>query len=358
MKPMPPSSLTRRQAGVSLTEIMVAMAIGLALLAVLSSLFLGNARTQSEVEAANRKIENGRYAMHLLTEDLRHAGFYGELNPVALPPATTVPAPCLAGVASLREALRLHIQGYDGDSALPALGCLSDIRAGTDILVVRHASVTVTPDSALAAGMPYFQASLCNGPDELGSADPVDFYAIDTNAAGLDRTRRDCSTAAAKRRYLTHIYFVANNNEDGDGIPTLKRAELGSDGASPAFSIVPLVDGIENMQLEYGVYDDTMSAPKDYTADVGRYAADILGCVDQACVAQAWEKVTAVRLHLLARNIAPSAGYSDDKTYRLGQKYDGTDRTVGNFSASDAAFKRHVFQTTIVLTNPAGRYAP
>ena len=337
---------------------MVAITLGLMILAGLTTLFVNNVRTQNEIEAANRKIENGRYAMQLMSEDLRHAGFYGEFNPLVLASPASLPDPCLTTVTDLKNALRLHVQGYDNESVIPALSCLTDVRAGTDILVVRHTS-TCAADSAnceaTAAGIPYFQASLCNDPTQLGSPDTRDFYALDSDGTKLNRTRRDCSTPAAKRRYRTHIYFIANNNVGTDGIPTLKRAELGSNGASTVFTIVPLVDGIENMQVEYGIYDTALDAPKDYTSDVSRYAVDVKTCATPECVVQTWENVVSVKLHLLARNLAPTPGHSDDKSYQLGANYNGTANALDE--PADA-YKRQVFQSTIVLTNPAGRYVP
>ena len=72
-------------------------------------------------------------------------------------------------------------------------------------------------------------------------------------------------------QYRTHIYFVANNDKAGDGIPTLKRAELGV----AAFSIVPLVEGVENLQIEYGLDTSvpTAGTPAVYKADTDNYNA-------------------------------------------------------------------------------------
>src|SRR3546814_6299080 len=81
------------------------------------------------------------------------------------------------------------------------------------------------------------------------SSDVCSSDLLDTTATNLNRTKRDCSTAASKRRFLVHIYFLANNDKPGDGIHTLKRAELGAAG----FTIVPLVEGIDALQFEFGI---------------------------------------------------------------------------------------------------------
>src|SRR3546814_6579575 len=64
-----------------------------------------------------------------------------------------------------------------------------------------------------------------------------------------------------------HIYFLANNDKPGDGIHTLKRAELGAAG----FTIVPLVEGIDALQFEFGIDTNGDGNPDAYTADPDSY---------------------------------------------------------------------------------------
>ena len=81
--------------------------------------------------------------------------------------------------------------------------------------------------------------------------------------------RRTAPPRPSSYQFRTHIYFIANNDKPGDGIPTLKRAELGPG----AFTIVPLVEGVENLQLEYGLDTavPTTGTPAVYTADPNTY---------------------------------------------------------------------------------------
>jgi type IV pilus assembly protein PilW len=347
----------RRQHGFTLAEMMVAVAIGLLLLAAMSSLFMNNSRAQSEIEKANRQIENGRYAIQLVGGDLRNAGFWGELDPNDVAAPTDVPNPCSTALADLRLSLQVHVQGYDNVSAT-VLSCLSDVKAGTDILVVRHAATCVAgvgTCDALSAGGPYFQASLCNNASELMSASSTDFYRLDVTSAAMDRHQRNCTTVAGSgtlasiRRFEQFIYFVANNNTSGDGRPTLKRAEITSSGSTISHTIVPLVEGVENIQLEYGL--DTNN---NGVADVFSTApATHSGCAGTGvCAVTNWSNVVSVRLNMLARNLETSAGYSESKIYTLGNNSDGSANTV---TAGSDGYKRHVFQSLVGLPNPAGR---
>ena len=340
--------------GFTLVEVMVAMALGLLVLSALCGVFYKSSQSRHEAERAGRQIENGHYAMEMVANDLRHAGYFAEFNPDVVATPVTKPDPCLTTNASLKQALPLHVQGYDVPTGGSIPTCLSDVRAGTDIVVVRRASNCVrgaTDCEGTVAGTPYFQASLCGSGTELASTNSADWYALDTAAASLIKHQRDCTATAEIHRYRTYIYFVANNNASGDGMPTLKRAELGSDGAGgTAFAIVPLVEGVENLQIEDGIDSDNDGAPNAFTADPDNYS-----CSGAACVTN-WRNVMAARVYLLVRNTEASAGYTDTKVFTLGHKADGTDNVFppsGNGYGDH--YKRHVYQAEVRMNNAVGR---
>jgi type IV pilus assembly protein PilW len=323
----------RRQQGTSLIEIMIAVTIGLIILAGTTTLFVRNSRTHDEIRRANQQIENGRYAASLLADDFRNAGYLAEFDPMPMP-TPSAPDACATDLASLAAAMPMPVQGFNNAASIPS--CLSDVKSGTDIVAIRRASTCAVGEAgcdAAVAGAVYLQASGCNSATELGSGNVATYYALDTASANLNRTRVDCTTKAPIHQYRVHIYFVANNNVAGDGVPTLKRAELGANG----FSIVPLVEGIENLQLEYGV--DTISAPTgmpaSYLSDAGSDAG--------------WRNVVAAKIHVLSRAATPSMGYTDTKTYTVGPEVSYTP------SGAAATYKRHVYETTARVYNTAQR---
>jgi type IV pilus assembly protein PilW len=345
-------AIVRRPSGYTLIELMVSITIGLIILAALVSLFAGNSRERGEIERANQQTENGRYALQVLTDDLRDAGYLASYNPgtVAGPnPQLVVPAtlpdPCATDVPTLTSALGLAVQGYDNGNNAPA--CLpADLRAGTDILVVRRASTCAVGTAGCdpqVAGDVYLQASGCATEIAAGT-----YYSVGSNIGALNLHQKDCATAALLYQFRTHIYFIANDDKPGDAIPTLKRAELGPG----AFNVVPLVEGVENLQLEYGLDTSvpTTGTPAVYTADPNSYN----GCAPATCVSY-WRNAVAVKINVLTRNLTVTPGYTDTKTYTLGLTAAGAANVVGPFNDG---YKRHGYSSVARLYNPADRNSP
>lgn len=353
--------MRRAQRGLSLIELMIAITIGLGLLAALTTVFVNSSRSQAELARASQQIENGRFAIQTLQEDVWHAGFYGRHIAYTTTAPTSLPDPCSTnvdtGVASptpLQNALVFAIQGYNDPASVPtALTCLSaaDFVANNDILIVRRAESRATALASLAANTVYLQSvAEAYNPLTLQVMRPV--IARGSPATPFNQTSSTTGEAGEIRRFHVHIYFIAPcsapaggganctgaNDDGGRPIPTLKRLELGPTGG---FQIVPLVEGIERFQVEYGIDTPLTGMPSG-----APYAGD--GMPDAYTAnptAAEFSQVVAVRLYLLARATEPSAGYTDSKTYDLG--------VHGTVAPADQ-YKRHLFTTVVRLQNVAG----
>ncbi len=341
--PLPFPFPTRRTGGFSLVELMVSMAIGLVLLLGMTGMFVNNSKNQAELDKSNRQTESGRYSIQLLTDDIFNAGYYAEFDPTPLTEPASMPPLCDVSVTSLRAALVAPVQGLD-DSASDA-SCLTDAKTDSDVLVVRRVETCIAGEGNCApasSGGAFFQASLCMNANELGSGDATKHFALDSTVADLNRHKRDCTEGAAGtpadiRRYVTHMYYVANNHNAGDGIPTLMRATLGG-ATALGFTIEPIAEGIESLQVEYGVDGDGNGAPDVYTT-APTAVADM-------------RAVVAVKLHLLSRNTEKSRFHIDENTYKLGLDSMGEPKVP---TITDKNYKRNVFSTTVIVANTAGR---
>lgn len=332
--------MNSKQQGLSLVELMIAIVLGMVVLLAVTAIFSSTSRGRSEMEKSNRQTENGRYAIQLLNDNARLAGYLGEFDPTPLSLPAAMPDPCATALADLIDALPLHVQGYDDGVGAP--GCIADLKDKTDILVVRRASSCVAgapgcPD--FAAGAPHFQAAQCtpaSGGTELAyiantNTDYATHYFTLSDAAAdfTAKHKVDCIDLADVYRYHVHIYYVANNYEAGDGIPTLKRMELGAGG----FTVMPLVEGIEDLQIEYDI--DTVG--NDGIPDISKTSPD--------SVAE-WNSVMSARIHLLVRNTEKTPGHKDTRSYALADKV---------IASPGDEYKRHVFGTSVRFANPAWR---
>jgi type IV pilus assembly protein PilW len=345
--------------GMSLVELMIAITLGLMILGGVVGIFSATSSARNEVERTSRQIENGRYAMEVLTDDLRLAGFNGELNFDLVAPPVSLPDPCSTTATDWSTAVPLHVQGYDNGSNPPA--CIgSSLKSGTDIIAVRRVRGCTAGTSgcpAATSGTPYIQVSQCTT-DPTTTPFVLGLYGTTTYSL----RKKDCTTAASLREYLARTYFISTDNGAGQPIPTLKRREM----TGSTTSEVPLVEGIEYMQFVYGIdYKDQLGTSYALAvADTGRdgivdaYTADPSTFVPGDCPAATctpahnWRNVMTVQIYLLARNIETSPGYTDTKTYNLGTDTTGAAVSVGPFNDG---YRRHVYSSVVRVVNPAAR---
>jgi type IV pilus assembly protein PilW len=357
-----------RNAGLSLAELLIAMAISSGLMLGLATTFKTSSDSQRALEKSSQLIENGRYAISLLYEDLRHAGYYGHYYMLGAPP-TALPDPCeTTSLTRLRDAMAMPVQVYKAASltarpvitSTPTNTCDSallddsNLQPGSDILIVRRADTSIFTGSP-NEGEVYLQANSRVANLMIGNpASDVPTDSADGLTANLKKYPGKASdtTIADTRKYRVHVYFIApcsfGSGTGGvcaagdDTIPTLKRLELGTDGSDTVMNIVPLVEGIEFMKLEYGI-DNSPTAVNPLTGLEGDGTPDIY--VSAPTVAQL-PLVVSVRVHLLTRSPDETAGFADAKVYTLAGV---------TIPASNDAYKRHVFSTEVRSMNLGGR---
>ena len=71
------TGVERLATGLSLVELMIGLALGLFVVAVMGTMYLGSRSTFQAQESGTRLQENGRYAVEALTNDIRMSGFRG-----------------------------------------------------------------------------------------------------------------------------------------------------------------------------------------------------------------------------------------------------------------------------------------
>ena len=320
--------LARQARGFTLIELMVAMTLAVLVIGGVAMVFASTSRNRADLERSSRLAENAHFALELLSDEVRVAGYFAEMSFVGV--AWQAPDPCATAPANLGWSRApftapVSLAGYKGTDATPA--CLPNRMAGTPILVLRRVSVDPTP-AANAKIDAYLQVSKC-------AADPKPWI-VSNQPADFTLRNLDCATVADIRRLTVRLYYVATCDDCGtDTIPTLKRAEL----VNGAISVTPLVEGVENLQVEYGFDADNDGNPDKFLAAPDATITPEYG---------QWSNVMAARFYVLLRSTELQPGYQDTtKRFNLG--------LAGYTNPANDGYKRVLMTSVVRLNNPAGQ---
>lgn len=348
----------RNQKGMTLIEILIAMLMGIFLLAGVLQIFLNTKQTYRMQEGLSRLQENGRFAMEFISQDVRMAGFFG----------------CLSNnfnIANVENELNdqtnfawdisTPLMGYD--NITNSFAVISNVVVGTDVIAMRGLFGDGVPliapysdssqmfvDPAFNADCPSGSATTCHEGEILMVTDCTQgtiFQATNTtnigggtgvnvvHSANNTFTPGNDSPPTFNKSYgpgsqiaklNTYAYYIRLNPGNQ---PALYRSELTTSGnATNAMSAQELVEGIEDMQIVYGVDTDADGTPNAYLT-----ANDV--------TAANWARVVSVRISLLARTI-------DDNLSASAVPYDYNG--ISDITPGDRRLRR-AFTTTIALRN-------
>lgn len=338
------SPRAHRQHGFSLIELLIGSTLGLILLAAIVSIYLGAKQTYDIQDRLAHMQENARLAVRLITRDVRMAGYLGDVvQPWKIGESTDQPlgklkSECYTGW--VRSAVLpgdgIAAPTLTGADSSPGLfsGCISasEHSKGTDILAVYSADANPLADSAIEKGKAYLRSTLSGGLIFKAIANkslPKDF-----SATGTPHTFRLSAVAYYLRPWSTNA--PTRSLPEGDGIPTLMRATLGDCGTAACIKSEALVEGIANLQIQYGVADAAGNGTLRYMN------AEQLGDFTGLPGKPVWQRVHSLRIALLARSLTAEAGYTDGNA-----PYTLADQTV----TVSAGFRHLLIDSTVALRN-------
>jgi type IV pilus assembly protein PilW len=312
------------QSGMTLVELLVALAIGSFLM--IGAVQVYNQSRQAFVinESIARVQETAQFAMDTLEADLRMASNWGmhsrgpaiegrslvgDANPLGLP----APAGCGADWAL---DLNRPVEGDNNAYALPC-GPQGAAQANSDTITARRATVAPV---ALQGGRLQIQSTRIQGQLFADGVMPVGFTAADSETHDL----------------LINSYYVAASSDLIPGVPTLRRKTLVAGVGGPAIADQEVAPGVENIQLQLGVDVD-----EDNTVD--RYVNPGDGIMDplDATFIPGIRVLTA-RIWLVVRGVTPEIGIQDNVNYQPGDM---------NLGAFNDQFRRMQVSKTILLRN-------
>jgi type IV pilus assembly protein PilW len=294
----------KRAHGFSLVEVMIAMAIGLIVIAGVTAVLMSSSTIYKSSSNRARVQENSRFTLGTMQDDIHMAGFMGCFNIDMFPSRYTNLASGSAFNSNYRAVVGGHEAGGSGwspalDAAIGAVGGRAPL-AGSDVLTVR---IPTGPSLPLSDAMPTATAPIplasvqgltVGGLAVVSDCAYANVFAVTqipadmkvvhaanlNSSAALTRVFSNASRATVTP-IATVTYFVANASNNVAGNHALFRQE----GSAAAEEVA---DGVEKMQVEYGVDIDN---PRDNVANQF-VTADNIGT----------GKVVAVKVSVLLRS--------------------------------------------------------
>ncbi len=347
-----------RQTGMTLIEIMIALLIGAFLLGGVLQIFISSKQTNSMQEGLSRMQENGRFAATFISKDIRRAGFMGcpslrnkndnGISKVVPNVVTAVPAiPALSEDTLISGADNI-LENWNAD----ACGAGSECIAGTDAISLTYGESCGGNLSAAMANVNDNIQILASNTCSINATWAL--LASNCSSADIFRANNDVTTTLQHPAlnsayamdsevfiYRAYTYFI---RESTSGAPNRSLWRLDSTKATSGSNPVELIEGIEDMQILYGVDgdddDDGNSATSAPDGPANYYvSADNVPDIDLNGTPD-WYRVISIRVSLLAVSLDDNLSTQPVPYTYNGVTTTPTDRKI-----------RRVFNSTIVLRN-------
>jgi type IV pilus assembly protein PilW len=309
-------------AGLTLIEMMVTMLIGMFMMIGVISIFAQSRTTYRTNDTVQRMQENLRYALAIMQPDIRMARNWGMNNddgsapppgPITTQPGVT--ATCAGGGGNITAWAIDPTRGIEAATgAFPAgmtCAAFGALQAGSDVLVVRHASGATT---APTANVIQIVSNRVGGSIFNDGAPPLAVACPPPPALAT----------VCVYDWQTHLYYVSSTSSLGANVPSLRRKSL----VNGVFQDQELVPGVEDFQVQLGL--DTTG---DNTVD--RY-------VDAGAAFPANSRVLAAHIWLMFRSERAEVGFIDGNVYNYAD--------VAGYAPNNG-FRRALVNKTILLRN-------
>ncbi len=333
-------TMTTRQTGLTLVELMVALAIGSFLMVGAIQIYSQSRQAFIINESIARVQETAQFAMDTIEADLRMASNWGrnsrglavegrsiigDANPNGLPQ----PADNCAVDWVLNLALPI-----DGTNNGYGLACAAEggNQANSDVVTIRRASVAhVDP----TLGRLQIQSTRIQAEIFADGVVPAAFPIA--NAAGAADDPTDPAFDSETHNLIVTSYYVSPTSTLINGVPTLRRHRLiGGGVAGPTIVDEEVAPGIENLQIQFGIdVDQDNTVDRYVNPGDAIYNPNAVGYVPGA-------RVMTARIWMIVRGVNIEPGVRDDRDYEPGD----VDLGVPNDS-----FRRMQVSKTILLRN-------
>lgn len=294
--------------GFTLVEWLVAMLLGLFLLAGVFTVFVMSRSSSEDAFDQSELQENGRLAIRLISQDIKWAGFFGSYtgqstqvgSSLSLSTGSTIlsASDCLdeRSVGSLPSPLGpirgLWVSRVAANKGLSGFTCIdaNDRVANSDVISIKRLVGRPIPASEGLDTNRFYMAANSQEARVIKGSETRPLFGANNESQIWE--------------YQHYIYYLSQE----DGIPVLRKRYLTVNGGSALIGGA-MAEGVEHMVLMYGVDDSLIPDGR-----IDRYMS-----TDQMTT-QRWNegRVLGARLFLLIRAARESSRYKNNNSYQLG----------------------------------------
>ena len=329
--------MIRKHQGFTLLEIFIALSIGLILIGGVLSVFVGVKTTTIETSSYGELQENGRFAISILTDDLRRQNFWGDFSGVLntsnlniIPPSNA--ANGCRGEGDNNGSFPQNIPGSfrtlwanEVTSTYIMNDCIKNAgydstKAGkfnSDVIQIKRAIATPIVEGNINKERFYIRSNLTSASIFAGNITTI-------------------PTLIESRiwEYQHHIYYVREDatGVSGQVVPVLVQGRLQNKATRMTFDL--LIEGIERIHFMFGVDTDGDGVVNGYISS-DKMQDDYWDNLNNI-------SIVAVKLYVLARALRPDNSYSNNNVYQMGDK---------SFDADGDNYRRLLFSSTVSLHN-------
>ena len=252
---------------------MVAASMGVIIVSAILSLSSKTLWILEEIKASSEVLEQGQYLSGLLSREITMAGFYGDFDYAMTAIISTTSPPTICQSVSKKniiQAMPYPLIGIDNIKEGYKLCGGEIVLTGTDVILLRRTSVKKqSPRYRLKSQQMYVQSS-------FDTADPI----IDQGNNATAFKLKQGSKPAPVKAWQQTLYYLSKDK-------VFKRRRYINGKYARA---EPLVDGIEDFQIEYGI-----------AKPLGSFECHV-DYLTPPLTADQWQRVVAVRFNILARS--------------------------------------------------------
>lgn len=354
------------QKGVSLVELLVALALSATLILGIFTVYMDSNQTSRMSTSLARIQESARVSLDILSRDIRMAGFIGCLDPGKADSVRVIANnPPVNILNSMQDAIRaweVTGSGWAAGTELPD-SIKTAARVGSDVIAIQRGDIVdvrVTGNNisggnaniqVAGTDVDQFEQSDmvliadCESGDlfRISSTPGSNTWAHANNVNSDNRLSQAYNEEARVMRFSSTFYYVADTNRDdglGNDIYALFRARNNLVNETDAeFHVDELVEGVESIQVELG----ERLGQGGPTNNIRYVKADVAN-LDRT-------KVEAARIGLLVSDAERVRDDNDTASYELPGELITPSSGNGAVKHAEDRRLRRSFTSTIALRN-------